>query len=83
VTRGTRGRRVYRLEPVRRRHGLFQAEPEALYVQLPGLNLKRVLAELKWEGVRVAPKVEASEYGRFGWIMDPEGNRIELWEPPK
>jgi predicted enzyme related to lactoylglutathione lyase len=26
---------------------------------------------------------EDFEYGRFAWIMDPEGNRIELWEPPK
>ena len=26
---------------------------------------------------------EESEYGRFGWISDPEGHRIELWEPPK
>ena len=30
----------------------------------------------------VDDRVEESEYGRFGWIMDPEGNRIELWEPP-
>jgi len=30
----------------------------------------------------VDPKIEESEYGRFGWAMDPEGNRIELWEPP-
>jgi predicted enzyme related to lactoylglutathione lyase len=27
--------------------------------------------------------VEEYEYGKFGWIMDPEGNRVELWEPPK
>ena len=46
-------------------------------------NLRRVLAELKREGVRVDARVEESEFGKFGWIMDPEGNRIELWEPPK
>jgi predicted enzyme related to lactoylglutathione lyase len=34
------------------------------------------------EGVAVDPRVEESEYGWFGWVMDPEGNRIELWEPP-
>jgi len=28
------------------------------------------------------PKTEESEYGKFGWVMDPDGNRIELWEPP-
>ena len=36
---------------------------------------------LKQEGVDVDPKVETYDYGKFGWIMDPEGNRIELWEP--
>ncbi len=45
-------------------------------------NLEEVLAQLKREGVDVDPKVESSDYGKFGWIMDPEGNRVELWEPP-
>ena len=27
-------------------------------------------------------KVDESEYGKFGWVMDPEGNKLELWEPP-
>jgi hypothetical protein len=34
------------------------------------------------EGVDVDPKLESYDYGKFGWIMDPEGNRVELWEPP-
>jgi predicted enzyme related to lactoylglutathione lyase len=42
-----------------------------------------VLAQLKREGVDVDPKVESYDYGRFGWIMDPEGNRVELREPKK
>lgn len=46
-------------------------------------NLTKVLEALKKEGVSVDPKVDSSEYGKFGWIMDCEGNRIELWEPPK
>jgi predicted enzyme related to lactoylglutathione lyase len=46
-------------------------------------NLDELLAQLKQEGVDVDPKVETYEYGKFGWIMDPDGNRIELWEPPK
>ncbi len=44
-------------------------------------DLDEVLAALKSEGVTVDEKIEESEYGRFGWAMDPEGNRIELWEP--
>ncbi len=46
-------------------------------------NLDELLAALKAEGLEADPKREDSEYGRFAWIMDPEGNRIELWEPPK
>ena len=45
-------------------------------------NLDRVVAELRAEGCDVDDKVEVSEFGKFGWVMDPEGNRIELWEPP-
>jgi hypothetical protein len=26
--------------------------------------------------------VDESEYGKFGWVVDPEGNKVELWEPP-
>ena len=46
-------------------------------------DLHRLLEQLREEGVQVDDHVEESEYGRFGWIMDPEGNRVELWEPPE
>ena len=47
-------------------------------------SLKKVLAALKKEGVWIDPKgIDASEYGKFAWIKDGEGNRVELWEPPK
>jgi hypothetical protein len=44
-------------------------------------DLHATLKALRDEGVWVDPKVEEYEYGRFGWIMDLDGNRIELWEP--
>src|SRR3569833_1314414 len=44
-------------------------------------DLKDLLAKLRSEGVSVDEKYEESDYGNFGWIMDPDGNRIELWEP--
>lgn len=44
-------------------------------------NLAALLEELRKEGVTVVGEVEEFEYGKFGWIMDPEGNKIELWEP--
>jgi predicted enzyme related to lactoylglutathione lyase len=46
-------------------------------------DLDGLLAALREEGVEVDPRREDYDYGRFAWIMDPEGNRIELWEPPK
>jgi predicted enzyme related to lactoylglutathione lyase len=45
-------------------------------------DLDALLAQLRSAGVEVDAKVEKSEYGAFGWIMDPEGNRVELWQPP-
>lgn len=45
-------------------------------------DLQALLAALRAEGCDVDDKVDESEYGRFGWVMDPEGNRVELWQPP-
>ena len=45
-------------------------------------NLEALLAVLRQEGCDVDSKTDFSEFGKFGWVMDPEGNRIELWEPP-
>ncbi|WP_405221296.1 VOC family protein [Dokdonia sp. Asnod1-B02] len=44
-------------------------------------DLIALLAVLKEEGVTIVGKVEEYSYGKFGWILDPEGNKIELWEP--
>jgi predicted enzyme related to lactoylglutathione lyase len=46
-------------------------------------DLDGLLQALKEEGVEIDPHREDHDYGRFAWIMDPDGNRIELWEPPK
>lgn len=45
-------------------------------------DLMALLDVLRSEGCTVDDKTDSSEYGKFGWVMDPEGNRIELWEPP-
>ena len=44
-------------------------------------NLEELLAALKNEGVEVVGEMQVAEEGKFGWILDPEGNKIELWEP--
>jgi predicted enzyme related to lactoylglutathione lyase len=46
-------------------------------------DLDALLEALKAEGVEIDTKRENHEYGKFAWIVDPDGNRIELWEPPK
>lgn len=44
-------------------------------------DLVKLLKVLKEEGVEVVGEMEEYEYGKFGWIMDPDGQKIELWEP--
>jgi predicted enzyme related to lactoylglutathione lyase len=44
-------------------------------------DLDQLLAKLSAAGVAIDPKREEADYGRFAWIWDPEGNRIELWQP--
>lgn len=44
-------------------------------------NLEELLETLKAEGVTVIDEIQKAEEGKFGWIMDLEGNKIELWEP--
>ncbi len=44
-------------------------------------NLDALLAVLEKEGVSIDPKRDSYDFGKFAWIYDPEGNKIELWEP--
>ena len=45
-------------------------------------DVHALIAALKAEGCNVLDKIDDSEYGKFGWVIDPEGNKIELWQPP-
>jgi len=45
-------------------------------------DLAALLQALRDEGCEVVEKTDDSEYGKFGWVVDPEGNKIELWQPP-
>jgi predicted enzyme related to lactoylglutathione lyase len=44
-------------------------------------DLEGLLANLATAGMRIDPARENYSYGKFAWIWDPEGNRVELWEP--
>ncbi len=68
---------------------IFPADTDYFGPSRPGFminyrvaNLERMLDQLRQGGITVE-KVEDYDYGRFAWITDPEGNRIELWEPKK
>lgn len=45
-------------------------------------DLHGLINALREEGCNVLDKVDDSEYGKFGWVIDPEGNKVELWQPP-
>ena len=45
-------------------------------------DIHALIAALKAEGCTVLEKIDDSEYGKFGWVIDPEGNKVELWQPP-
>lgn len=44
-------------------------------------DLEQLLHVLKEEGITQVSEMEVLEYGKFAWIMDPDGNKIELWQP--
>jgi predicted enzyme related to lactoylglutathione lyase len=45
-------------------------------------DLDALLQALRDEGCEVLEKTDDSGYGKFGWVIDPEGNKVELWQPP-
>ncbi|WP_420571623.1 VOC family protein [Kordia sp.] len=59
----------------------FQPSEKQFMMNFRVENLVELLAVLKEEGVTVVGEIEEYSYGKFGWIIDPEGNKIELWEP--
>lgn len=59
----------------------FQPSEKDFMINYRVENLEALVEELKKEGVTITDKIETFEYGKFVHIMDPEGNKIELWEP--
>jgi catechol 2,3-dioxygenase-like lactoylglutathione lyase family enzyme len=61
----------------------FDPSPAQFMVNYRVADLRALITALREEGCRVEDKVDESEYGKFGWVFDPDGNKIELWEPPE
>jgi predicted enzyme related to lactoylglutathione lyase len=68
--------------PFKEETGYFAPSSASFMINYRVDDLHAVLTALRAEGVSVEDKVEESEYGKFGWAMDPEGNKLELWQPP-
>lgn len=62
--------------------GHFAPGKAAFMVNYRVEDLAALLKALRDEGCEVLEKTDDSEYGKFGWVMDPEGNKVELWQPP-
>ncbi|TSA10303.1 MAG: VOC family protein [Betaproteobacteria bacterium] len=61
----------------------FAPSTSSFMVNYRVADLNALIRELRAEGCNVLDKIEESEFGKFGWVMDPEGNKVELWEPPE
>ena len=67
--------------PMDQKTEYFQPSEKQFMMNFRVENLEELLKVLKTEGVEVVGEMETYDYGKFGWILDPEGNKIELWEP--
>jgi len=61
----------------------FAPSTAAFMINYRVADLPGLLAALRAEGCNVLEKTEETEFGKFGWVMDPEGNKVELWQPPE
>jgi len=59
----------------------FDPSPAPFMINYIVDDLDALLAKLAANGVRIDPKREDYDYGRFAWVFDADGNKIELWEP--
>ncbi len=61
----------------------FAPSTSSFMVNYRVADLHALLTALRAEGCKVLDKVDESDFGKFGWVIDPEGNKVELWEPPE
>lgn len=60
----------------------FEPSTAPYMLNLRVADLHALLKVLREEGCNVLDKVEESDYGKFGYVIDPDGNKVELWQPP-
>lgn len=77
---GRKGHTVW--SPFSKNTKYFEPSGQNFMINYRVKDLKNLLEDLKNQGVDQIGTIEEFEYGKFGWIMDPEGNKIELWQAP-
>ncbi len=77
---GGKGTTVW--SPFKQDTNYFKPRTASFMINFRVADLHELLAVLRDEGCDVQENVEESEYGKFGYVIDPEGNKLELWEPP-
>lgn len=60
----------------------FEPSTQPFMVNFRVRDLEAMLAQVAAGGGKVFEKRESSEFGAFGWFLDPDGNKVELWQPP-
>lgn len=61
----------------------FAPSSAAFMINYRVADLHALVQALREEGCQVLEKIEESEFGKFAWVIDPEGNKVELWQPPQ
>ena len=70
------------LSPFKEDTDYFAPSRQGYMINLVVDDVAACLDNVRAGGANVMPNIETSEYGTFGWFIDPAGNKIELWQPP-
>ena len=69
--------------PFKAETGYFAPSKQPFMFNLMVDDLDAMLQQIKPSGCQILENTERGEYGDFGWFIDPDGNKVELWQPPK
>ena len=68
--------------PFKAETSYFEPSPAPFMINYRVDDLHALLGALRSEGCNVVDALQESEFGKFGWVIDPDGNKLELWQPP-
>lgn len=72
---------ILQWSPFEKKTKYFEPSQKEFMINYRVENLEELVKELRKDGVTICDEIAAYDYGKFIHIMDPEGNKIELWEP--